>query len=101
MKDSVRTRGTGPFLAARCRGVRRRSGRGVCATGRSRTAWAFHGSALNDSDAELILAHIDHPDGVIGNRAVNFGRMFQHSLDVVIGDVNAIFGSLGQGDYRA
>src|SRR5260370_33146877 len=47
VKDSVRTRGTGPFLAARCRGVRRRSGRGGCATVRARTAWAFPACALN------------------------------------------------------
>src|SRR5438876_344405 len=38
---------------------------------------------MNDCDSELVLAHIDDANRIIGNRALGIGRIFQHGFDVI------------------
>src|ERR1700730_5018319 len=82
VEDSIRTRRTRPLLAA----PRRRSS--VSAAGGIGVRSASHRSTVHDSDAKLVLIHIDHPDRIVRNRAVCIGRLLQHSLDVLIADVH-------------
>src|SRR5437588_2622874 len=65
VEDSRGTRRTGALLAAKLRGARCRR-RGV-SPARICGGAAFHGSAGNHSDAELILTHIDHSERIIRN----------------------------------
>src|SRR4029077_3055187 len=78
MEDARGTCCAGTLLAA-CRSgaCRRRAASG------SATA-ACHGPAVDDGDAKLILAHIDHSERIIRNRALGIKRVLQDSLDVFV-----------------
>src|ERR1700674_213121 len=65
VEDSIRTRRTRPLLAAR-----RRSSASAAGGIRVRRRRASHRSTVHDSDAKLVLIHIDHPDRIVRNRAV-------------------------------
>ena len=79
MEDAGRTCRAGALLAACGRGVRRRRGASVIVP-----SAASHRSAVDDSHAELVLTHIDHPESIIWNRALGIDGVFQHGLNVFV-----------------
>src|SRR5438034_9998870 len=100
MIDPVRTRWPRSPLAAGCLWIRcsGRAAAGVpastCRVGAARR------STVNDSDRELVLAHVDDANRIIGNRALGIGRIFQHGFDVFIADDHGIVRCLGESTYR-
>jgi hypothetical protein len=87
---------TGALFAACRLGIRRCGG--ITAASRCRIPAAPHCPAVNDGDTELVGAHVDHPDRIVRGRTFRIDRVLQHSLDVFVGDVDAILWRLSQRD---
>src|SRR5262245_5061771 len=98
MVDAVRSLRTGALLAACGLRIlcRRRAANRISTSSRCVARTATCRPAVNDGNRELVGAHVDDADRIVGNRALRVSRVFQHGLNVFVGNHDGVLRRLSQ-----